>query len=420
MNLKSSWLNSLTRNKMGLMNTSQGKTIAKSYYFAAYGTAFIVLGLASAALGPMLPYLARQVNVSLSQVSFVFTAVSLGYLLGSAGGGYLLDRFKGHPMMLVSVLVSIIALFFIPLTSQLSLLLVILFVLGIGQGVLDVGGNTNLLWVYQSRVGPYMNALHFCFGAGAFLSPIILHYVMRWSGGQLTWPYWSLAFLTIPTIFGFVLLPSPKNQEIEETEKNPAHITNSGLIIGMIMLFFVYVGIENGFGGWIFTYVSETEITTETAASFINSIFWGAYTLGRLLAVPLTRKIKAAHLLLGNFFRAIIFLILIIIFPSNNLALWVGSAGLGLALSSVFPTLLVLGESRLRITGRITGLFFLGSSLGSMLIPMLLGQVFERFGSFHIITTLLILTFFGFGILIFVIFTSNNTKEKHRSQRNLR
>ena len=24
------------------MNTSQGKTIAKSYYFAAYGTAFIV------------------------------------------------------------------------------------------------------------------------------------------------------------------------------------------------------------------------------------------------------------------------------------------------------------------------------------------------------------------------------------------
>jgi len=65
-------------------------------------------------------------------------------------------------------------------------------------------------------------------------------------------------------------------------------------------------------------------------------------------------------------------------------------------------------------------LFFLGSSLGSMLIPMLLGQVFERFGSFHIITTLLILTFFGFGILIFVIFTSNNTKEKHRSQRNLR
>ncbi|MFA7406280.1 MAG: MFS transporter [Anaerolineaceae bacterium] len=405
---------------MGFNNTRQGKTIAKVYYFAAYGAAFMILGLASAALGPMLPYLAKQVNVSLSQISFVFTAVSLGYLLGSAGGGQLLDRFKGHPMMLVSVLISIIALFFIPLTSHMSLLLVILFILGIGQGVLDVGGNTNLLWVYQARVGPYMNALHFCFGAGAFLSPIILHYVMRWSGGQLIWPYWSLAFLTIPTIFGFALLPSPTNLEKEENEKNSTHTTNSGLIIGMIVLFFVYVGIENGFGGWIFTYVSETKIATETAASLINSIFWGAITLGRLLAVPLTRKIKAAHLLLGNFFLAIFFLTLIIIFPSGNLAIWVGSAGLGLALSSVFPTLLVLGESRLRITGRITGLFFLGSSLGSMLIPMLLGQIFEQFGSLHIITTLLILTFLGFGILLFVIFTSNNTKEKLRSQENLR
>ena len=28
-----------------------------------------------------------------------------------------------------------------------------------------------------------------------------------------------IGVLTIPTIFGFVLLPSPKNQEIEETEK---------------------------------------------------------------------------------------------------------------------------------------------------------------------------------------------------------
>lgn len=383
------------------------------YYFATYSISFIALGLGSAALGPMLPYLADHTNVSLAQISFLFTASSLGYLVGSAGGGRLFDRFKGHPLMLTSVLLLVIMFFLIPLTPFFYPLLVILFFFGFGQGLLDIGANVNLLWVFQARVGPYMNALHFFFGTGAFLSPIILHNVMQWSGGRLTWPFWSLAILSLPGIIGFLLLSSPKNPEREEAENGHKNV-NTRLVVALAMLFFLYVGVEGGFGGWVFTYATRLNIASETGASYMNSFFWGALTLGRLISVPLARKIAPSHLLISNFGSAILFVGLILLFPMQTIVLWIGSIGLGFSLSSIFPTLMALAESRLKITGKVTGYFFLGVSLGGMFIPMLLGQIFEYIGSIQIMVALFILLGVGLAVLISVILTSNKLGEKAR------
>lgn len=398
---------------MSSIHNNHGKSNKDIYYFATYGICFVALGLGLSALGPMLPFLAKNVDVSFAQISFLFTTSSLGYLLGSAGGGRLFDRYKGHQLMLFALLMMALMMALVPITSYFLLLLAIMFFLGIFQGSIDVGGNVNLLWVYQGRVGPYMNALHFCFGVGAFLSPVILHHVMRWSNGQITWPFWTIAVLTLPGMFGLWTLSSPENPEKDKFEEKPNSI-NTRLVVLLVVLFFLYVGVETGFGGWIFTYATQTNITSQSGASYMNSIFWGALTLGRLLSVPLARKIVPSRLLLGNFFLAIMFLGLILVFPINTVMVWVASAGLGLALSSVFPTLLALGESRMKISGKVTGYFFLGSSLGATLIPMALGQIFEYVGSFQIMLTLFILTIMGLIVLSSLIFTSNKVAEKVR------
>src|SRR4030067_1578521 len=64
---------------------------------ATYYAAFIGLGLTSASLGPLLPSLADQTLVRLNQVSVLFTARSLGYLIGSLLGGRIYDRRDGDP-----------------------------------------------------------------------------------------------------------------------------------------------------------------------------------------------------------------------------------------------------------------------------------------------------------------------------------
>ena len=383
------------------------------YYFITYGICFISLGFGMSALGPMLPYLADNVSVSIAQISFLFTANSLGYLIGSAGGGRFYDRHKGHVLMLIALALMIIMSTVLPLVAAFNGLLIVMFFFGLGMGLLDIGGNLNLLWVYQSRVGPFMNALHFCFGVGAFLSPIILHSVRDLAGGALTWPYWTLALLFLPGIAGLISLSSPKNPEADVGE-NQAPNSNLRLVILMSVLLFLYVGIETGFGGMIFTYATKGNIVSESSASYINSIYWGALTLGRLITILLARKYSPAIILAGNFSLSVLFLGLILIWPSNVVMIWVVSTGLGLALSSVFPTLLALGETRMKITGSITGWFFFGSSLGGTLLPMLLGQVFEYIGSYQMMITLFVATFIGLLVLIGVILASNKAGEKAR------
>jgi FHS family Na+ dependent glucose MFS transporter 1 len=381
--------------------------------FITYGICFVSLGLAMAFLGPMLPSLAEHAGVSLAQVSFVFTANSLGYLVGSAGGGRLYDRFKGHRLMALALVLMVVSGALAPLVKSFFLMLLVLFVLGVGMGLVDVGGNLNLLWVFQSRVGPYMNALHFSFGVGALLSPILATKMLALSGGALTWPFWALSALFLPGLVGLVLLPSHENPEAESAREK-GYKPNIWLVALIMALFFLYVGIEGGFGGWIFTYATELGIADETAASYMNSLFWAALTLGRLIAVLLARKVRPAVILIGNFTLAILFLGVILIWPAQPTMIWISSAGFGLACSSVFPTLLALSETRMKITGAVTGLFFLGSSLGGTLVPTLLGQVFDYLGSYELMLTLMGLTVVGLVVLVAVILASNRVGEKAR------
>lgn len=383
-------------------------------YFVAYSLCFISLGLAGVSLGPLLPMLSQSTGTSLSQISFIFSTRSLGYLLGAIGGGYLYDRVNGHKLMVFCLSIMVVGQFLIPLFPTYFFILIAMFMIGLGHAVIDIGVNVNLLWIYQSKVGPYMNALHFCFGVGALLSPLLVHYVMRITDSGLKWPFWSLAFIFLPGIFSLLILAAPQNPEKDLSPAN-LKIGNQRLIILLMLLFLLYVAIEGGFGGWIYTYVTRRNLANETAAAFINSVFWGALTFGRLISIPLAKKITPSKLLISNFVFAILSLAMILLWPKNNMIIWAASIGFGLSLSSAFPTLMVLSETRLKITGRITSLFFVGASLGGLLMPMLLGQIFDYIGSFYIMIALFVTTFLGLIVLLSVLLVAKRLGEKQRN-----
>jgi FHS family Na+ dependent glucose MFS transporter 1 len=161
-----------------------------------YFTAFVAVGLSASVLGPTLQGLAAQTGSPLGQISLVFTAVSLGYLIGSLGAGRLYDRVAGHPVVAGGLLVAAASFALIPSIPWLWLMVLAMLILGMATGSVDVGGNTLLVWIYGERVGPYMNSLHFFFGVGAFLSPIIIAQVLIWSGG-IAWAYRLLAVLML-------------------------------------------------------------------------------------------------------------------------------------------------------------------------------------------------------------------------------
>ena len=354
---------------------------------ALYYAGFVALGLAAASLGPTLGGLAQHTHTRLSEISFVFSASRLGYLIGSFVAGRMYDRWPGHMVMVGMFIMMAAMLALMPVMPLLWLLAAVVLMLGMGEGAMDLGGNTLLMWVHRAEVGPFMNGLHFAWGLGAFLSPIIVAQAVLISG-DITWAYWMLALLMIPVVIGLLSVPSP-------VAPASRHATQSGradhvlLVVLIAMFLFLYVGAEGSLGGWIFTYTVALGLSSQTAAAYLTSAFWGAITVGRLLAIPIAVRLRPRSILLMDVVGCLISISIIVLWPTSLLAVWVGAVGTGLAMASVFPTILALAESRMHITGRITAWFFVGTGLGGMTVPWIIGQLFEPVGAYATMVTIM-------------------------------
>ncbi|XP_065581514.1 uncharacterized protein LOC136040971 [Artemia franciscana] len=135
--------------------------------------AFFVLGLCIAVPGPTLLDLQKQVDVSVTQITSIFAARSTGYLLGSIFGGVLFDRFDQRLLLFTSLTWTAIAVGATPWCKNFGALMTAMSLMGAGMGFLDTGGNVMCIDLWRKDSGPYMQALHFSFGAGAFVAPLL-------------------------------------------------------------------------------------------------------------------------------------------------------------------------------------------------------------------------------------------------------
>ena len=345
---------------------------------AVYYLGFICLGMATAVLGPTLQDLAGNTDSSLAQISSLFLVSSFGYLLGSFAAGRVFDRVKGHPILSLSLLIVAATLMVIPLMQRLLFLQVLFFVIGIAESHLDVGINTLIVWLYGKRVPPFMNGLHAFYGIGTTTAPLIVAAVIS-NTGSLNSIYWVLSILILPVALLVLFFPSPSHiQSRRLAEERPAVPI---LVILITVIFFAFTGAELGFGGWIYTFTTSQEYGNPTLAASINAAFWAALTVGRVISIPLAVKFKPQKILWADFCGVIASLLFIIFFSSTGWLLWLGTIGTGLFMASIFPTLLNDAQSRMHMSGKITSIFFVGSSLGSMVIPWLMGQLIAPFGT---------------------------------------
>lgn len=374
---------------------------------AAYYLAFILLGLTVAAEGPTLLKLAEHTSSALDQISSIFLFGSLGYLVGSFMGGRIYDRLPGHRFMAAVLVFLGIIIVLVPLASSRWALFVIVLILGFAKGALDVGCNTLLLWVHDETVGPFMNGLHAFFGLGAFIAPLIVAWVLSVTG-DIYWVYWFFALASFPMALWIWSLPSPVSRAV------PAHHENASFpvlpVLIMVLCFVLYVGGEAGYGAWIYTYAFTLNFGTEVTAAYLTSGYWGSFTLGRLLGIWVSTRMKPLTILLLDFVGCIASVGLILLFQESALFLWIGTILFGIAQASIFPTFLTLAEERMHVTGTIAGLFLVGAGLGSMILPWLIGQAFVKVGA----GAMMGMIFIGIvlNLLMLLLFTKTSVKQQ--------
>lgn len=358
----------------------------------AYFSSFVALGLTTGSLGPTLPALASQTNSSVSAISYLFTFRSLGYVCGSLRGGKLFDRYPANTVMGIMILMAVAALSLVPLVSQLWLLLALMFALGVAESSFDVGANTLLVRVHGKRVAPFMNAMHACFGVGALIAPLIVAQLTL-SGHAATQTYFVLAVLLLP-IAGFTFRQrsphAPEGHRVDTAESKTRFT-----MFSLVLFLFLYVGAEVGFAGWIFTYAVATSLGSVAAAAYLTSLFWGSLTLGRILMVPLAARVKPESILAVSLAAAVLSLLLMMVGSNSLLVISLTTVGLGISVASIFPATLSFAGLHMTVSGRVTGWFIVGSSMGATLIPLAIGQLLARFGPYSIIVVPALALFFA-------------------------
>jgi fucose permease len=371
----------------------------------SYFLAFVTLGMASASLGPALPYLAENTGSLLSRISILFISNRIGSILGSLVGGHLYDSKPGNIVMAIMLLLIALGLIFIPLAASLYLLLAVILAVGFARGAVDVGGNVLIVWTHQQkhsqqRLPSLMNALHLSYGVGAFLVPLIIALAVQ-KTGTITWGFWLLTLLVLPNCLWLFRLPSPESRP-SATEKSTI---NGGYLFPALITAFLFLCIaaEAAFGGWIYTYSLVKGLANRISAAYLTSAYWGGLTVGRLIFTLLAVKLKPRIILLLSLGGSLLSISSLLIWSDSAAVTWTGSIGFGFFLASIFPSTITLASRTMKLTGKVTGVFLVGASSGAMLLPWLIGQLFEPVGPWVTIVLILASIVLAFFILAAII-----------------
>ncbi|XP_064634021.1 uncharacterized protein LOC135491960 isoform X2 [Lineus longissimus] len=135
--------------------------------------AFCGLGLCMALPGPTLLDLQERTNTDTEDISRIFIGRSTGYLIGSVIGGLLIDMMNKSFLMSMFLLLMAIGTAILPWCTRLYLLIITIAFQGVSMGLVDTAGNLMCVQTWGRKSPPYMQALHFFFGLGAFVAPLI-------------------------------------------------------------------------------------------------------------------------------------------------------------------------------------------------------------------------------------------------------
>lgn len=341
-----------------------------------YFLIFIAIGASGGLLGPALPHLAEMTGSTMGQIAVLFTARALGNMLGSVTSGLLVDRYSGHRVLIAMLLLMAAGLIAVPFSHALAVLTGVVFVLGFSEVSLNAGSNTLLLWAHGVRSPPWISALHFCFGLGNMLVPLILIGVLTLTG-QAAWAFWLVALYALLLLIPLAGLPSPRPDPGRDSEREPPPPPDARQLALFLGMFGLYVGTEITFAGWITAFATLEGLPTGDAALLVT-LFWMTLSAGRLLAIPLLRKLTPWMVLRGCLGLGL-FTTLALQF--GWLPLWVIALLFGLAASAIFPTLFGLSNALMAMSGRTTGLIFLAGGVGAMAVPSLAGPLLEWAGT---------------------------------------
>jgi fucose permease len=335
---------------------------------AAGFVVFVLLGIVIASYGPSIPHITHRFHVTVSVAGLIVTANFLGEVIGLMALGLTHARWRLGPRLAFGTTLFGVGLLAAAAAPTWPLLLLAVFVLGIGAGGLVVLINLYYATRFGRRSPAMLGLVNTAYGTGNFIGPALV---------ALTRGY-SLVFAVVGVgVLGCVLfLGRAVDEEASDVAPPVLSARTLGIVAAFALLLFIYEGIEAGVGTWEATDLLSRGSSAQFAAG-ATSVFWGAFTIGRVITAPLAVRWSPQRILVP----ALVIAIAILLGIRVDIAPPLLFALVGLCAAPVFPVALSWMTRVIPNATTLSTYAILGAVLGSAFVPAALGGLIGLAGA---------------------------------------
>ena len=333
---------------------------------ASIGATFLLMGLVVAAYGPLLEHLTRRFGVSLPIAGATISVHFAGSLLGVLAAMRATEKVSGRLSVMVATGVVSVGCAAVAIAPAWPAFVAAVFVVGVGFGGLVLGLNQLVAYSQGPRRAALLNALNGAYSAGAVAGPILVAAFAR--------EHFSLLYLA-GAAASVVLIPGAAGI----SGRLPVAVGRPGrperLVLIFVAAFVLYVGVENGTGGWMTAHLESAGLHSRDAAAYTSG-FWLALVIGRLLITLTPPRVPEPAIVLGGAAVAAVALLAASIGAIAPIAYFVT----GLAIAPIFPTGIVWLAKLRPGDSRATSWLFPAASIGGVAGPGAIGLVVAGLG----------------------------------------
>jgi fucose permease len=338
--------------------------------------AIFVYGMIAATLGATLPDLSARHGLTPSQNGTIAFAQAVGLMVASLLVGPFMDIEGEKAGLLLGLALAGAALFALPKSRTFAAIAALLFVLGLGGGIIVTGANALASSVSEAHRATTLNLVNLFFGLGALATPFILANALSKDSTRLCYLIAAITAIT----FGVHLattMPAP-------TGTHGFVFAQVGPVLGRPILFllafflFLYLACEVGIWNWLARHLIAQGIPESRALNILSLGFALGLLIGRVAASRILIAVEPAPVMLASSLgmAATTYLMLRTKSPATASFL-VFLAGVSMA--PVFPTTLALvgdvfPEMASTAMGIVIACGWLGLAVSSRIIGPIAGS----------------------------------------------
>jgi fucose permease len=335
--------------------------------------AIFVYGMIAAMLGTILPDLSDRFRLTPTQNGTIAFSQALGLMIASLGVGPLLDTEGDKAGLILGLAFIAIALFWLPRSKGYRSIVFLLFLLGVGGGIVVTGANALVSGVSETHRATALNLVNLFFGLGGLATPFISANLFKRNWVRLCYTVASLTIVSL-AIQAAAKMPAPSGAA-------GFVLADAGPILGRPLLFllgfflFLYISCEVGVWNWLPRHLIAQGIPESRALNILSLGFALGLLVGRVGVSQILIHVPAVTVTLAaSIAMAVTTFLMLRTSKPFTAAVLVFIAGV--AMAPVFPTTLaIVGTAFPRMSGTAIGFVITCGWAGLAVSSRLIGAI---------------------------------------------